>query len=55
MNYGGKELSAAFQTVRKITIQIAEDIPEEKYDFRAAPDARSVGELLTHIALSTNF
>jgi uncharacterized damage-inducible protein DinB len=53
--YGGKELSASFQTVRKNTIQIAEDIPEEKYGFRAAPDARSVGELLTHIALSTNF
>jgi uncharacterized damage-inducible protein DinB len=53
--YGGKELSLAFQTVRKNTIQIAEDIPEEKYSFRAAPDARSVGELLTHIALSTSF
>ena len=33
--YGGKELAAAFRTVRKNTIQIAEDIPEDKYDFQA--------------------
>lgn len=53
--YGGKELAASFRTVRKNTIAIAQDIPEEKYSFRAAPDTRSVGELLSHIALSYNF
>jgi uncharacterized damage-inducible protein DinB len=53
--YGGKDLAAAFRTVRKNTILIAQDIPEDKYSYRAAPDVRSVGELLTHIALSTSF
>ena len=36
--YGGKELAASFRTVRNNTIKIAEEIPENKYDFRAAPD-----------------
>ncbi len=54
-DYGGKELAAAFRTVRNNTIQIADEIPESKYDFRAAPDTRSVRELLVHIALATTF
>jgi uncharacterized damage-inducible protein DinB len=53
--YGGKELADSFRVVRKNTITIAQDIPEEKYSFRAAPDTRSVGELLAHIALGYNF
>jgi uncharacterized damage-inducible protein DinB len=53
--YGGKELAAAYRTVRKNTIRIAEDIPENKYDFTAAPDTRSVGRTLVHIALSSGF
>jgi uncharacterized damage-inducible protein DinB len=53
--YGGKELAASFRTVRKNTLAVAQDIPEEKYSFRAAPDTRSVGELLTHIALGYTF
>jgi uncharacterized damage-inducible protein DinB len=48
--YGPKELAESFRTVRKNTILIAEDIPEGKYSYRAAPDTRSVGELLAHIA-----
>jgi uncharacterized damage-inducible protein DinB len=51
--YGGKELAEAFRTVRKNTIQIAEDIPEAKYSFEAAPEVRSIGRMLTHIAIST--
>ena len=39
--YGGKELAAAFRTVRANTIKTAEEIPESKYDFRAAPDCRN--------------
>jgi uncharacterized damage-inducible protein DinB len=50
--YGGKELAAAFRTVRKNTIQVAEDVPESKYDFKVAPDVRSVGQTLVHIALA---
>lgn len=53
--YGGKELAAAFRTVRDNTLKIAEEIPESKYDFRAAPDTRSVGQMLTHIALGPSF
>lgn len=52
-SYGGKELASAFRTVRKNTIQVAEDIPESKYDHVAAPEMRSVRRMLTHIAIST--
>jgi len=51
--YGGKELANSFRTVRKNTIRVAEDIPEDKYDFVAAPEVRSVGRMLTHVAIST--
>jgi uncharacterized damage-inducible protein DinB len=49
--YGGKELAAAFRTVRGNTVKIAEEIPEEQYDFRPTPDVRTVGKMLVHIAL----
>jgi uncharacterized damage-inducible protein DinB len=51
--YGAKELAASFRTVRKNTIQIAEDLPEEKYDFVAAPEVRSVRRMLAHVAITT--
>lgn len=54
-HYGSKQLAASFRTVRENTLRIAEDIPGEHYDFRAAPDTRSVGELLVHIALAPRF
>ena len=53
--YGGKELAASFRTVRANTIKIAEEIPENKYDFRPAPDCRTVGQTLAHIALGSGF
>src|ERR1700688_5040860 len=53
--YGGKELADSFRTVRKNTLAIAEDVPEDKYDFRPMPETRSVGELLAHIALAPTF
>lgn len=53
--YGAKEMAESFRTVRKNTIQVAEDIPEDKYDFKAATDVRSVEKLLTHIVLATRF
>ncbi len=49
--YGAKNLAESFRTVRRNTLKIAEEIPEEKYAFKATPDTRSVGQLLTHIAL----
>jgi uncharacterized damage-inducible protein DinB len=53
--YGAKELADSFRTVRKNTIQVAEDIPEEKYSFRAAPDTMSIGELLAHLATTPHW
>ena len=50
--YGGKDLASAFRTVRKNTIQVAEDIPEQQYGHVPAPECRTVGHMLTHIAVS---
>jgi uncharacterized damage-inducible protein DinB len=50
--YGAKELANSFRTVRANTIQIAEEIPEDKYNFVPAPGTRSVGTTLAHIALA---
>ena len=49
--YGAKELAESWRTVRKNTIQVAEDIPEEQYAYRAAPDTMSVAEMLAHLAV----
>jgi uncharacterized damage-inducible protein DinB len=54
-NYGGKEMAASFRTVRKNTIQVAEDIPESKYDFKATPDTRTIAQTLVHIAYGPEF
>ena len=53
--YTGKELASAFRTVRKNTIQVAEDIPELQYGHVAAPECKSVGRMFTHIAVSQGF
>jgi uncharacterized damage-inducible protein DinB len=51
-NYGAAELANAFRTVRRNTIQVAEDIPEDQYDFAAAPGCKSVSAQLRHIAFA---
>ncbi|MEJ2111531.1 MAG: DinB family protein [Acidobacteriota bacterium] len=53
--YGSKELAFSFRTVRKNTLVIAEEIPEEKYGFKPVPEYRSVSQLLVHIALAYKF
>jgi uncharacterized damage-inducible protein DinB len=53
--YGGKDIAAAFRTVRKNTIQVARDIPEGKYEFKATPDTRTIGQTLAHIAYAPEF
>jgi uncharacterized damage-inducible protein DinB len=50
--YGARDIAESFRTVRKNTIQIAEDIPADKYGFKAAEGVKSAGELLAHIAIS---
>jgi uncharacterized damage-inducible protein DinB len=49
--YGEKQLIEGMRTVRKNTIQIAEDIAEKDYGFRASSASRSVAETLVHIAV----
>jgi uncharacterized damage-inducible protein DinB len=51
--YGGKELAESFRTVRKNTLQVAEDIPESKYGHVPAAGCKSVAEMLRHISVST--
>jgi len=53
--YGGKEMAAAFRTVRANTVKIAEEIPEDKYSFKPANESRTIGQTLTHIALGPGF
>ena len=48
--YGAKNLAESYRTVRKNTIAIAEEIPADKYPFRAAPGTMTVGEMLAHLA-----
>jgi uncharacterized damage-inducible protein DinB len=50
--YGAAQLAASFRTVRKNTILIAEDIPEDQFGFEPAAGVRSVKHLLVHIAVS---
>jgi uncharacterized damage-inducible protein DinB len=53
--YGGKELAASFRTVRNNTIQIAEEIDEKNYGFKATPETRTVAQTLLHINATTMF
>lgn len=54
-HYGAKHLAESFRTVRRNTIAIAEEIPAEKYDFRAAPGTRSVAEQFAHLAVTSRW
>jgi uncharacterized damage-inducible protein DinB len=51
--YGATDLARSFRVVRKNTLAIAEDIPENQYDYRPTPESRSVREILAHIAVSS--
>lgn len=53
--YGAKDLASSFRTVRKNTMQIAEEIPEDKYGFQPAPGTRTVAQTLVHIANAPRF
>ena len=52
-SYCTKDMADSFRTVRKNTILVAQDIPEDKYDYRAAEGVMSVAEMLAHLASST--
>jgi uncharacterized damage-inducible protein DinB len=51
--YGSNQLAESMRSVRRHTLAIAEDIPEESYDYRPTPETRSVREILLHIASRT--
>jgi uncharacterized damage-inducible protein DinB len=53
--YGSKQLADSFRTVRNNTIAIAEEIPEDKYGFKATPEVMSVGEMLAHVAVTPSW
>jgi len=53
--YSGKDLGRSFMTVRKNTIQIASEIPEAQYAFRATGDTRTVAETLQHITANPSW
>lgn len=48
--YGAPELAASFRQVRRGTITVAQDIPEDKYTFVPAEGTRTVAAMLAHIA-----
>jgi len=52
--YGAKNMADSWRTVRKNTIQVAQEIPEDKYSFKATPDTRSIAETLAHMATATH-
>jgi uncharacterized damage-inducible protein DinB len=53
--YTSKDMARSFRTVRANTIQIAEEIPEDKYSFRPAEGCRTVAETLAHLATTTEW
>ena len=53
--YGTKDIAASFRQVRENTIKIAEEIPEDKYGFKASPEGRTIGQTLIHIAVGPTF
>ena len=48
-------MADSWRTVRRNTIQIAEDIPEEKYGFQVTPETMTVAQMLAHLAVSTDW
>jgi uncharacterized damage-inducible protein DinB len=53
--YNAQDMARSFRTVRMNTIKVAEDIPEDQYAYRAAPELKTVAETLAHIATVTRF
>ncbi len=53
--YGGTRMAASFRQVRANTIRVAQEIAEERYDFKPTPESRSVAQLLAHVANGPRF
>ena len=50
--YGAQQLADSFRTVRKNTILVAQDVPGDKYNHRPADGARTIAQMLVHVAWS---
>ena len=44
-----KQISNTFAYVNKNILDMAQDFPAEKYDFRLKPEMRSFGEVIVHV------
>ena len=53
--YSNKDLARSFRTVRANTMELANDIPEEQYEFRATPETRTVAAVLKHVAAGSRW
>ncbi len=55
----GMEMASILENMKTYTIAVAEAMPEDKYDYRPAPEVRSFREQLNHIGrimeFQTNF
>jgi uncharacterized damage-inducible protein DinB len=50
--YGAAQLADSFRTVRKNTIRVAEEIPEEHYGRELAPGMMTIAQSIAHIAVT---
>jgi hypothetical protein len=48
-----KTMIRYFETVSKEVLEMAQDFPAEKYDFRLKPEMRSFGEVIVHVMSGT--
>jgi uncharacterized damage-inducible protein DinB len=53
--YSAKSMADSWRTVRRNTVQVAEDIPADEYGFQATPDTMTVAQMLAHLATSTHW
>ena len=50
-----QNLSADFDYVHKQILDMANDFPEDKYEFKLKPEMRSFGEVIVHVASGTTY
>lgn len=53
LSYGASHLAASWRTVRTNTIQVAEEIPADKYGMQVATETMTVAQMLAHMACAT--
>ena len=53
LSYNAKSMAESWRTVRRNTLQIAEEIPEDQYGAQVSSEAMTVGQMLAHMACAT--